>query len=362
MTVTELAATTENSVAEAFAEQIGEIVNSGAIALMLSIGHRTGLFDRMAGQPARTSRAIAESAGLSERYVREWLAAMVSGGIVDYAANTGTYQLPDAHAACLTRGAPLGNLTVYAQFVPMAGTVQEPILERFRSGEGTRYADYPCFHTIMAEDSAQAVVERLFDTVLPLATGLADRLEAGIDVLDAGCGAGRALTALAARYPNSRFTGYDLCTEAIEIARNGASDLANIRFEQRDLTGFRDAARYDFITSFDAIHDQKDPLDLLKGIHGALRHGGVYLMQDIGGSAHLENNVDFPFAAFLYAMSCLHCMPISLGQDGAGLGTMWGWETAERMLRDAGFSTIDRHVLPHDPMNVWFVSRKGKPG
>jgi len=358
MAVTELAEITENTAAETFAEQIGDIVNSGAIAIMLSIGHRTGLFDRMAGQPPRTSLEIAESAGLSERYVREWLAAMVTGGIVQYEPGSRAYHLPEAHAACLTRGAPLGNLSVYAQFVPMAGTAQETILERFRSGDGTSYADYPCFHTIMSEDSAQAVVDQMFDTVLPLAAGLADRLETGIDVLDAGCGSGQALTALATRYPNSRFTGYDLCGETIETARNGASGLANIRFEQRDLTGFRDAERYDFITTFDAVHDQKDPLDLLKGIHGALRDGGVYLMQDIGGSAHLENNIDFPFAAFLYAMSCLHCMPISLGQGGVGLGTMWGWETAEAMLREAGFSTIDRHVLPHDPMNVWFVSRK----
>lgn len=79
-------------------------------------------------------------------------------------------------------------------------------------------------------------------------------------------------------------------------------------------------------------------------------------MQDIGGSAQLENNREFPFAAFLYTVSCLHCMPVSLGQGGDGLGTMWGWETAEAMLRQAGFNQIERHVFPHDPMNVWFIS------
>jgi hypothetical protein len=90
----------------------------------------------------------------------------------------------------------------------------------------------------------------------------------------------------------------------------------------------------------------------------ALRPGGVYLMQDIGGSARLENNLAMPMAAFLYAMSCVHCMPISLGQGGAGLGTMWGWETAEMFLRHAGFTSVVRKVLPHDPLNVWFVSSK----
>jgi hypothetical protein len=62
-------------------------------------------------------------------------------------------------------------------------------------------------------------------------------------------------------------------------------------------------------------------------------------------------------ATFLYAISCAHCTPVSIGQGGAGLGTMWGWETAERMLRTAGFSEVERHVLPHDAMNVWFVTR-----
>jgi hypothetical protein len=36
---------------------------------------------------------------------------------------------------------------------------------------------------------------------------------------------------------------------------------------------------------------------------------------------------------------------------------MWGWETAEAMLKDACFDSIERHVLPHDPMNIWFVAR-----
>jgi hypothetical protein len=63
-------------------------------------------------------------------------------------------------------------------------------------------------------------------------------------------------------------------------------------------------------------------------------------------------------ASLLYAVSCIHCTPVSLGQGGEGLGTMWGWETAQAMLREAGFAEIKRHVLPHDPMNVWFVSRK----
>jgi 2-polyprenyl-3-methyl-5-hydroxy-6-metoxy-1,4-benzoquinol methylase len=165
---------------------------------------------------------------------------------------------------------------------------------------------------------------------------------------------------MAAQFPNSSFTGYDLCADAIESAQAAAraAGLQNIRFERRDLTGFDEVARYDLVTSFDAVHDQKDPQGLIKSLFRALRPGGVYLMQDIGGSAQLENNLDFPMAAFLYTASCMHCMAVSLGQGGAGLGTMWGWETAEAMLRQAGFAEPQRTTFDHDPLNVWFVSRK----
>ncbi len=349
----------DHAAAEAFAGRIGEVLDAGAVAVMLSIGHRTGLFDVMAALPPSTSAQIAARAELAERYVREWLAVMVTGRIVSYDPVRRTYRLPPEHAACLTRDAPLGNLAVYGQHIAVMGTVHDRVLDCFESGAGMAYADYPCFHQIMAEDGGQTVTAPLFDTVLPLVEGMTERLESGIDVLDAGCGRGSALLAMAERFPASRFVGYDLCEDAIAFAGNAgrAAGLDNIRFEVKDLTGYGETERFDFITSFDAVHDQKDPQGLIRGLRGALRPGGVYLMQDIGGSAKLENNLDFPMASLLYAISCVHCMPVSLGQGGAGLGTMWGWETAEAMLREAGFSEVRRHVLPHDPMNVWFVAR-----
>ncbi|WP_159590196.1 class I SAM-dependent methyltransferase [Chelativorans xinjiangense] len=351
--------TLDMATAEAFAENVGGILNSGALAVMMSVGHRLGLFDVLAALPPSTSAAIAERAELSERYVREWLAVMVTGGIVAYDPARKAYRLPPEHAACLTRGAPLGNLAVYAQAIALIGQMQERLLACFETGEGLAYGDYPCFHQFMAEDSGQTVVPQIFDVILPLAEGIAERMETGIDVLDAGCGRGLALIEMAKRFLKSRFTGYDLCADAIEFANESArkAGLANIRFEQRDLTGYDEKARFDFITSFDAVHDQKDPRALIRSFHGALKPGGVYLMQDIGGSAKLENNLDFPMAGFLYAVSCAHCTPVSLGQGGQGLGTMWGWETAKGMLESAGFRSVDRHVLPHDPMNVWFVAR-----
>ena len=346
--------------AETFAEKVGGMLDAGASAAMISIGHRLGLFDTLAGQAPATSTAIAGAAGLAERYVREWLAAMVTAGVIEYRPQDATYRLPDEHAACLTRDAPLGNLAVYAQHISLFGKIEDRTIHIMETGEGTGYDDYPCFHQILAEDSAQTVTAALFDHILPLAPELDARLTDGIDVLDAGCARGSALIAMARRYPASRFTGYDLCADAIEHARKTAQaeGLTNVTFETRDLTGYAEPDRWDFVTSFDAVHDQKDPRGLVNGLCTSLRAGGVYLMQDIGGSARLENNVDFPMATLLYAVSLAHCTPVSIGQGGEGLGTMWGWETAERYLGEAGFSNVERHVLPHDPMNVWFVARK----
>jgi 2-polyprenyl-3-methyl-5-hydroxy-6-metoxy-1,4-benzoquinol methylase len=343
-----------------FLERACDIINAGAQAVMISIGHRSGLFDTMARLEPATSQQIADQAELAERYVREWLATMVTAEIIDYSPEGKTYHLPSAHAACLTRGAEFGNVAVFAQHVAMLGALQDQTLHCLESGAGTSYSDYPCFHQIMAEDSELSVVDSLFDTILPMIDNIDARLNTGIHVLDAGCGKGLALMTMAGHYPRSHFSGYDLCADAIAEASNmaAARGLHNVRFAVKDMTDFDESQSYDFITSFDAVHDQKHPAQLIARIQRALKPAGIYLMQDIGGSAHLENNVDFPMASLLYAISAAHCTPVSIGQGGEGLGAMWGWETAQAMLEQVGFDSVERHILEHDPMNVWFVSRK----
>src|SRR5690606_16000019 len=100
------------------------------------------------------------------------------------------------------------------------------------------------------------------------------------------------------------------------------------------------------------------PAGLLAAIARILAPDGVFLMQDIGGSSRLEENLDHPLGTFIYAISACHCMSVSLAQGGPGLGAMWGEDTAERMLREAGFGTVAKQRLDHDPFNVYFVARR----
>jgi len=351
----------DHAQAEEFANSIAETINSGAVALMLSVGHKLELFDLLVDSPPCTSQQIADRAGMAERYIREWLAVMVVSQILSYDPADKTYYLPAEHAACLTRTAPAANLAVSAQFIPLVGGIYPKLLDLFKTGKGLTYQEFPCFHDVMSEDSSLTVVNELIATILPLASEIPQRLQNGIEVLDAGCSKGLALIKLASEYPNSCFTGYDFCTDAIEHARSAAqkAGLNNIRFETFDLTLFSEISRYDLITSFDAVHDQKDPEQFLSSVFRALKADGVYLMQDIGGSAQLEKNLDFPMAALLYTLSCTHCTPVSIGQGGVGLGTMWGRETALSMLQQAGFQSVEQKVFDHDPTNIWFISRKG---
>lgn len=346
--------------AEEFAGRMVEVLNGGAIALMASIGHRTGIFDVMAALPPSTSERIAEAADLNERYVREWLGAMVVGRVVEHDPERGTYHLPPEHAAWLTRAASPNNIAVATQFIPVMGSVEEGIVERFKKGGGLPYSCYPRFHAVMAENSGQSVVAVLKEHILPLVPGLTERLEEGIDVLDVGCGRGRALNLMARTFPNSRFVGYDLSEETIGRARAEAeaNGTTNVRFEVKDAATLEEVERYDLITTFDAVHDQAKPAEVLGGIARALRPDGVYLMQDIAGSSYVHNNMDHPIGPYLYTISTMHCMTVSLAQDGDGLGTMWGEEKAKELLEEAGFANVEVEQLPHDFVNSYYIVTK----
>ena len=345
---------------EAFVDRVAGVLNNGALSLMLSVGHRTRLFDTLAAMPGSTSEEIAQRGALSERYVREWLGAMVTGHIVEFDPQAGTYRLPPEHAAALTRDASPDNLAVTAQWIPVLAQVEDAIVECFRKGGGVPYTAFKRFHQTMAEESGQTVVAALMNHVLPAVPGVVQSLTDGISVLDVGCGAGRAINRMATEFPRSRFAGFDFSDEAIGLARDQAKQLglSNARFEVRDVSNIGEMETYDFVTAFDTVHDQAQPAKVLSEIANALPPKGCLLMQDIRASSHLEKNLDHSLGSFLYTISCMHCMTVSLAQGGAGLGTVWGEELAVQMLKKAGFANVEVKQLEHDVLNNYYIAAK----
>ena len=343
-----------------FAERMVRMLNDAALALMVSVGHRTGLFDVMAAMPAASSAEIAAGAALDERYVREWLAAMATGRIVDHDGAAGSFSLPADHAAWLTRAAGLDNIAVQAQYIGLLALVEDQIVNCFHHGGGVPYSAFPGFQALMAEDSGAVHDATLIGAALPLVPGLVDRLGQGIDVADVGCGSGHAANLMAEAFPRSRFVGFDFSDIglAAAVAEADGKGLTNVRFEKRDAARLGETARFDLITTFDAVHDQARPDLVLAGIARALRPGGVYLCVEISASSRLTENLGHPLGPFLYTISCMHCMTVSLAEGGMGLGAMWGQQTAREMLSDAGFTSIEAAHVDGDIVNTYLIATR----
>lgn len=341
-----------------FARALFGHYTSGMLTLMVDIGHKTGLFEAAAQGPG-TSRQIADRAGLNERYVREWLGAMATGGIMEYDAATSTFVLPREHAVCLT-GTSSRNLAANSQALAMLAKRLAAVAACFKTGGGVPYAEFrPDFTDYMDASWRLLYDGLLIKGFLPAAKGLPERLTTGIRVADLGCGTGHAINVMAKEYPASHFVGYDLAADAIERARAEAQamGLSNARFEFRDVTSLPPGTTFDLITSFDAIHDQRDPAAVLRSAAAALAPDGVYLVVEPRASSNLEDNVGNPFGPWLYGMSVLHCMTVSLAEGGVGLGTAWGEQTARRLLGEAGFTLVEAVAAP-GPQNTIFVCRR----
>ncbi|MDG2300152.1 MAG: methyltransferase domain-containing protein [Acidimicrobiales bacterium] len=344
----------------AFGKKIGGILNGAAAALMISVGHKVRLFDVISEIGACSSSKLAEAAGLDERYVREWLGAMTTAGIVSYDAFRGLYVLPAEHAAMLTRSAGPRNQSLYMQYIPLLAQVEDQIVDHFKSGGGVPYSEYSTFHAVMAEASAARFDSLLVETILPLVPNIVEHLDSGINVSDVGCGSGHAINVMAQAFPNSTFTGIDFSSEAIGVAREEAMqlELANVDFVEQDAANLQFDQVFDFVTTFDAVHDQAQPQKMVAGIYASLKSGGYWLCADLCASSHLGENLDHPIGTFGYTVSCMHCMSVSLAYDGEGLGAMWGAQKAQEIFTDAGFKVEEVARVDGDAGNNYYLCRR----
>jgi 2-polyprenyl-3-methyl-5-hydroxy-6-metoxy-1,4-benzoquinol methylase len=344
---------------EAFMRRIIGDMSGAVVSTMCTIGDRLGLFKLLAASGPTTSTELAERAGISERYAREWLNAVACGGYLEYDPSSRRFTLPPEYMPILAQeGGPMFMGGVYQHMPGLFGQL-DLLMEAFRHDGGvSQQAFGEEFRQGMERISAGWFDNMLTQQWIPLVPDTQSLLERGARVADVGCGSGRALIKLAQAFPNSSFVGYDMFQPAIDRANVNARVFGvadRVSFEQRDAAEGL-SGQFDLITTFDVMHDINNPLAVLQGFRRALVPGGTYLLLEINCSEKLEENVG-PVGAILYGTSVLYCTPTSLANGGDGLGTMGLPETKIRELcTAAGFGTVRRYPLGN-PFNVLYEVR-----
>ncbi len=340
-----------------FARELLKLYTGSVLTRLIALGHDLGLFNVLA-QGAATSDELATRAHLQERYVREWLGAMATGGFVTYDVETKSYALPAEHALLLA-GDTGRNMAPFAGLLEALGSHMAELEDCFRVGGGIPYSSFRPAFTQRIDDSWRRIYDDfLLSQFLPLDAELPARLKAGCSAVDIGCGSSHAVNVMAAAYPRSKFIGYDIGEDAIVTAKAEAArlGLSNAIFEVLDVTRLAAQPKQDVIFAFDAIHDQVDPQLVLRRVAGALKPDGIFYAVDFKFASDVAGNLANPFAPMYYGIGLIHRMTVSLAEGGAGLGTVWGVELATQMLRDAGFANIEVRDTPR-PQNCTYICR-----
>ena len=343
---------------EAFEQKLQQMLRQGGYCLLLSIGHRTGLFEVMSRLELATSREIAEQSGLQEHYVQDWLTAMVEGELVEYDEMFKTYRLPAENAALLTRSTGFKNYASSVRWFTIFGRLEDEIVDCFRDGNGVPQSVFSELQSKLAVENWETEINGLFKNVLPLVPSLIMRLCEGLQVLDLGCGNGSTLLELAQTFPKSQFVGYDACPASIREARTAAltRGIENVTFYESNLEEIRLIESFDLITAFDIMPAQAYPFQVLDEVYSALKPGGVFLMQDLAAIQKADTGQQKQITPFLRTISCLRRMAQQNHQE-AGF-TCWGDVPAERVLEEIGFESVEVHELPHDMLNAYYVATK----
>lgn len=342
--------------------QLSGAVTSG----MVHLGDRLGLYKAMAGAPEPLdSAALARSCDLSERWVREWLSNQVAARLVhaDHAdPRRPVFSLsPEAQAVLADETHPAFGMGMFHR-LPATMERLSDLPGCFASGVGFDYDAHGHDGAVGIERSFEPWSNaHLVPTVIPAIDGLRAKLEAGARVADIGCGAGSAACTMAAAFPNSEFIGYDISRHALAIARDKASarGLSNVRFVDARTESIPDQPTFDFVTTFDCIHDMTRPREMISTIRRCLVDDGIWLLVDIKALDTLEQNVTKnPMAALMYGISVLSCMASALSEEGGeGLGTLgFPSSLAEAWSRDAGFSRFKTLGIDHS-VNAFYEIR-----
>jgi 2-polyprenyl-3-methyl-5-hydroxy-6-metoxy-1,4-benzoquinol methylase len=346
--------------AAALARQVG-VDFGGALTVALAyVGDRLGIFKAMSDGGAYTTTQLAERTGLTERYLREWTATMAAAGYIDYSPNDASFRLNSEQAAVLTNEDTTYFTAGAFQYAVACYRQIPKLTEAFRNGGGVPFSDF-------GPEIVEAI-ERLFHVGyetwvaqewIPAVPDIHQRLLAGAEAAEVGCGAGQCLVPVAAAFPKSRFLGFDVDQTSIERARRKANSAGlggRIAFEQIAAERVPVTDRFDLVMAFNCIHDMAHPRAALAAIHRMIKPDGAFLWSEADVGARLEDNLG-PIGRTMYGASTMHCMTVSLAQGGEGLGSAISEELAGSLAAEAGFTSLERLAIKN-PFHQIFLGRK----
>ncbi len=330
------------------------------VSLLIQIGDRLGLYKALQGAGAVTAAELADKTGLKERWLLEWLRGQAAARLVDYHDGDRFELSPEG--ACVLADEE-GSLA-FAAGAFSGGTPPDTVdklIEAFRTGIGLSYEDLGPNAAHRTERMLGPWTKQEFvPKIIPALDGVSEKLEAGAVVADVGCGGGVALIAMASAYPASEFHGYDPSGHAIARCRDKVDELnlSNVHLHIAGGESLPQSPTYDFLITFDCIHDMTRPDEVIGSIRRAIRDDGTWLIKDIRSHPDFRENLRNPFLAMYYGFSVSACMSSALSEpDGAGLGTLgFNPAVARSMVTEAGFTRFVEHDFD-DPSNLYYEVR-----
>lgn len=332
---------------------LGAAMAAGAVVL----GDRLGLYRALATGPMRPLE-LARRTGTAPRYVEEWLRGQAAAGYVEYDPVSGEYWMTPEQAGVLT--SPEGALNAPAAFELALGVLhaQARLETAFRTGEGIGWHE----HDSQVRDAWARVQESLYapdlvSTWLPALHGVEAKLRRGARVAEIACGHAVATGLMARAFPASRFTAFDHHPESVAAARArvAVAGLADrVQVEESWAHAF-EGGPYDLVTTFDALHDQGDPVGIARRVAEQLAADGTWMIVEPVAGATVRENLT-PVGRLYYAASLYFCVPNALAQEGGhSLGAQAGEEPIRRLVRAAGFGHFRR--IAHTELNVVYEVR-----
>lgn len=319
---------------------------AGSLGLLLAyMGDRLDLYSSLVEISPATSQELADSTGLTERYVREWLSANAAGGYIDYDPATTKFSMTPEQAVIFAAEGHPQCMQGFFQSV-MSAFIDEPkATEVFRTGRGLPWADHNTCLFCGAERFFRPIyAANLLDSWLPALNGVCEKLETGAKVADIGCGHGSSTIIMAQAFPKSTIHGFDFHEPSIEHARERAraAGVANNTIFEVVTAKEYPGKGYHLVTIFDALHDMGDPVGACKHVLSSLAAGGTFmLVEPFAGDSLVENL--HPLGQIYYSFSTMVCVPASRAQEvGLGLGAQAGEKRLTEVLMKGGFTQVRR--------------------